>query len=142
MESPYFIEDDYEIILDSVLLIPKPANAMLNAKTGEYIDPTGLTTLIEYDTKYYDDFESDGEIFPLNRKVVIESENRYAINEGSFVSTSIPTSNIVTWYVDYSEDMSKVYNTLTFYVDDTIDEIPFYIYAGDYVEVNEKVNLE
>ena len=145
LESPYFLEDNYEITLESVMLTPKNATATLNLKTGEYNDPTGLTSIVEYDRNYYHEFDHDGEITILNTKITIESKTEQALSEGYFMHYPdlVDYSEVITYEISYSENKTSVYNIFTCHLEEDADEtVDFKINTGKTVDINYKVKLK
>lgn len=132
IDTPYFISDDFEIILESVELIEKPGIVTFDIESETLYDPTESVELVETS---YDEF-GGLDVIIKNKITPREDSNQLLFAEDDSTTTY--------WMTHYPKEEKIVYNEFHFSKEtvENTDQLTFTLNIGKTVEINEKLKVK
>lgn len=132
IDTPYFISDDFEIILESVELIEKPGIVTFDIESETLYGSTESVELVEAG---YDEY-GGLDIIIKNKTTPREDTDQLLLSEDHCTATY--------WMTHYPKEEKIVYNQFHFSKEtvENTDQLTFTLNIGKTVEIDEKLKVK
>ena len=128
IDTPYFISDDFEIILESVELIEKPGIVTFDIESETLNDPTESVELVEAS---YDEY-GGLDLIIKNKNILRDDCSQLLLSELN--------STYQSWSITQEKSVYKEYHFSKETLENT-DQLTFTLNTGNIVTVNEKLRV-